>query len=604
MCRRILPLAVLVLVMLSDLTWAERRQEKQIASLLHADRFDMGVQVHVVRRKVGAPELIPGVPLEILRTHRFGHMCRVWAENGKKKAAWCGRSAYLTTWFVSEAGEEIVLHPDTIPKWQFVQGSEGSSKTVYISQWLYLQGVLPYIGMDAEAGFTAPIEKRIEHVRREIAKHWPAGTYRYNAAQKLYAFHAGPRVQLVSAHVRSEAEGSPLQGYSWTVCASDELQDHHDSDADIIARVRDPKGSRKRLCSSTFKDSTEWRNFKARAEVAKTSEGQKMWLLRRLLGLESPFIPPERWDEVRAGYTDREWRRRVLAEDVGPERQVYYSFRRVEDSGKPGNLRPLPLNAVDVTARELARYGKNNTLLIGHDPGQRQHATEILKAYEFPNDKRRLDAQGNRLPPIVRWFVVDEITSDVYNADEPHKIAGPVTVERHVECVLKRVREKWGCLEVNWRGERDPSSPGVVVRIDPHTTSGAEHPDRLVYTQWRAAGFTVFAAAYNAANKPTPIKVDTRIDLLNTLFCNVERERRLHVLSDDRGQPVAPMLVKALETMERDESGRAEWENKDASDLSHWPAAVAFGLMAIEKPRIDDHRNRAAKKENAAEVAE
>lgn len=593
MCRRIPALVVLVLVMLSDLTWAERRQEKQIASLLHADRFDMGVQIHVVRRKEGAPELLPSIPLEILRTHRFGHVCKTYTDDGRKRAAWCGPSAYKTTWFVSEAGEEVVLHPDTLPKWQLVQGSEGSSKTVYIAQWLYLHGVIPYIGTDAEAGFTAPIEKRIAHIRREIAKHWPANTYRYNAAQKLYTFYAGPRVQLVSAHVRSEAEGSPLQGYSWTVCASDELQDHSDSDADIIARVRDPKGSRKRLCSSTFKDSSEWRNFKSRAESAKTEAGQRMWLTRRLLGLESPFIPPERWAEVRAGYTDREWDRRVLALDVGPERQIYYTWKRTTDNGRPGNLRPLPLNAVDVTARELSRYGKNMGLLLGNDPGARQHVTEVLKAYEFPNDKPRLDANGRKMPPIVRWFVVDEITSDVYNADHPTKVAGPVTVEHHVDCVLKRVREKWGCLQTDWRGGRDSNSPGVVVRIDPHTNSGDEHPDRTVYTQWRAPGFTVFAAAYNAqTNKPTPIKIESRIDLLLTLLCNVEKERRLFVLSDDRGQPAAPMLVKAFETMERDDGGKAEWERKDESDLSHWPSACAFGVYAIERPRLDALRNR------------
>jgi hypothetical protein len=46
--------------------------------------------------------------------------------------------------------------------------------------------------------------------------------------------------------------------------------------------------------------------------------------------------------------------------------------------------------------------------------------------------------------------------------------------------------------------------------------------------------------------------------------------------------------------MERNESGKAEWENKDASDLSHWPASVCFAVFAIEKPRVDALRARAA----------
>ncbi len=37
---------------------------------------------------------------------------------------------------------------------------------------------------------------------------------------------------------------------------------------------------------------------------------------------------------------------------------------------------------------------------------------------------------------------------------------------------------------------------------------------------------------------------------------------------------------------------RAEWERKDDTDLSHWPAATAFALHSIERPRIDAYRNR------------
>ena len=580
MCRRISALAVLVLVMLSDLTWAERRQEKQIASLLHADRFDMGVRVHVVRRNPDAPHLIPGVPLEIVRTHDRGHMCRVYLENGKRRASWCGPSNYQTVWYVSEHAEEVIFHPGTLPKWQLVQGSEGSSKTVSIAQWLYLNGVLPYVGMDTEAGFTAPIEKRIEHVRREAARHWPAGTYRYNVAQKLYTFFAGPRVQLVSAHIRSEAEGSPLQGYSFVVVASDELQDHHALDADIISRNRDPRGTGKRLASSTFKDSTDWRNFKASAE------SNPDWFIRRLLGRDSPFISPEHWERMKRGMTDREYRRRVLAEDVGPERQLYYSWKRhLEIGGKvaAGNLRPRPLNATDVTRRELARYASNAGLLIGHDPGKRQHVSIFLKAYEFPGDNRR-DAQNRPLPPLVRWFVVDEVTTP------------ECTVEAHVAQVLERIRAKWKCNLLDaYTGGPSQNAPTALCRIDPHTTSGTEHPGRTVYSQWRRAGIQTMAAAYNDQQKPTPIKVEERIDLLNTLLCNVDDERRLFVLSDDGGtNPAAPELVKAFESMERDEAGNAEWERKDASDRSHWPSAVAFALWLIEKPRIDTWRSRAA----------
>ena len=100
------------------------------------------------------------------------------------------------------------------------------------------------------------------------------------------------------------------------------------------------------------------------------------------------------------GITLREYQRRVLAMDVGPEAQLYHCWARVDADGQPANLRPIPLGAQDVTAEVLAPYGRNFGVLVGHDPGQRQHVSEFLKAYRFRGEKS------------YRWIVVDEVPSE------------------------------------------------------------------------------------------------------------------------------------------------------------------------------------------------
>lgn len=326
-----------------------------------------------------------------------------------------------------------------------------------------------------------------------------------------------------------------------------------------MARGRSaPGGIYKRLCTSTFKDSSEWRTFRDVASKAPD------WRVAKLLGLDSPFVWPKHWERFRAnGITAREYQRRVLAMDVGFEVQLYHTFRRTDDQGAPANVSPIPLRAEDVTAEVLAPYGRNMRVLIGHDPGQRQHVSEFLKAYRYPGDK------------TIRWFVVDEITTP------------DATVEAHVAQVLKRLREQWSCNQLDWKGRVDTESAQALVRIDPHTRSGDAHPGQDVYTRWRAAGLIAKAAAYKPGSvDPAVIKRESRFDLVNVLLCDIQGRRRLIIACDDHGRPAAPKLLGAFESMERDEKGRGEHEDKNESDQSHWPAAVGYALWQIEHPRL------------------
>jgi hypothetical protein len=597
-CRRLACVALVVLIagcaVRSDASWRKRAYVQELDDELIVEEIDMGVVLDVVEVDPTKP-LIPGEapPLRVIRSHERGGLVAISYQDGIANAQWAGMTRNPVQWTCSVDQEPLILHGEDLPLWLLIQGSEGSGKTTIIPQWVAFRA-FEHIGTDREIGITAPTNKRMAHIKRAIAQHWPASWYRYVDDTKLYTFHAGPRVQLVSAHQQSEAEGSPIQGFNWVAAAGDELQDHHDKDADIIARGRSAPGARyKRINTSTFKDSPDWRDFRGKVE------NNDRWRLTKLLGLQSPFIHPDHWESMRKGLTPREFRRRVLALDVGPEKQVYYQWARAEADlldpfGEPvkrdgktvkrmASVRPLPIGAVDVTRREMSKFGTPNTaLLIGHDPGKRQHVSEFLKAYEFP--ERRLDENGRPLPPLVRWFVVDEVTT-------PES-----TIESHIAAVLTRAQARWKVNLLDYSGQRPaPSGASALVRIDPHTESGTEHPDRTVYSQWRNAGFHTMAAAYNPkTQKPTPIKVDARVDLLNTLLCNTDGDVRLLVLCDDQGNPAAKELVKSFESMECDAAGNAEWEKKDGRDRSHWPCAVAFALWAIEKPRVDALRARAA----------
>ena len=553
----------------SALTWRRNAILREIEeSADTAGRYcDMGIRLRVIARdEANGTIKMPGLPpMRLVKEHRLGGMVDLWgADDELGRPTFCGPSRSPVIWYASEAQAPLILHDDEAPPWTLIQGSEGSGKTYSLAMWSALR-VIEWVGRDVEIGLTAPITRRMEHVRKAIRKLWPAHWYALHETKGEYRFRAGPTVVLASAHTSRRDEGSPIQGANWVAHGGDELQDHFDKEADIQARGRDAREHPyKRLNTSTAKDLPEWRNFRTTVE-----NSPKQWKFVRVLGMDNPLISPAHWHNLKHGgqYTEREWNRRVLALDVGPEAQLYYSWARREKDDSPGNLRPIPLGAVDVTAEVLAPYaspGERLTVLVGHDPGKRQHVSEFLKAYRFPGKDTR-----------PRWFVVDEITTP------------DATLETHVRAVIDRSRSAWHAQVLDRRNQLDPTSGRLLVRADPHTRSGDDHPGADAYTIWRAHGVKIRAASYRANSaEPGVIKRDSRFEMMNTLLCDVNGVRRLFVACDDKGTAAAPMLVKALESMERDATGKGEHEKKNADDLSHWPAAVGYALWQIEHPRL------------------
>jgi hypothetical protein len=256
---------------------------------------------------------------------------------------------------------------------------------------------------------------------------------------------------------------------------------------------------------------------------------------------------------MRQSMSPREFARRVLAQDVGPERMTYptwdreHNLLRVPDIGWP-----------DVTSAVLAPWGSNFGALVGHDPGSLFDVSLILKAY------------GSPLRPL--WVVVGEVTTE------------QTTTEQHVAELLKVARGDFGLNVLDRHGK--PATACMLVRADPYGNNDSK-PHRSCYTIFRNAGIVIHPAAYSEeGDKPGRVPKNEGIEVVCSLLCNAADERRLFVARDERGLPVAPRLVKALESSERDLAGKAETQRKDEHDQSHWPAALRYALWAVERPRL------------------
>jgi hypothetical protein len=599
------PVAVIVALLLgvavlSDIAWRERRLAKEIEQLTTAGYVDMGIRLVVVERDDdNGTRLVPGNSQkmrEVARHDRGGIVKLYTGPDGHPTAHIVRKSNNPIVWYASRDQADLILH-DGPRQWALVQGSEGSGKTTVLAMWVAFR-VLEHIGHQRTIGLTAPTMPRLKIVLREVLRWWPPRWFRMSARDMRLIVHAGPDVQLVSAVQRSAEGGSPFQGLNLVAHAGDEWQDHFQLEEDSQARGRSaPDVIRDgalceawypRLFTSTFKDSSAWRTFKAACVANDNAEdpSQRFWHVTKLLGLDSPFVSPKHWEKLRTGgtMTPREYRRRVLAEEVGPEAQLYHCWSRKAADGSLGNLRPLPspsssVQYEDVTAEVLKDYGSNIQVLVGHDPGKRQHVSVYLKAFRFAPDVRK----GDMRP---RWYIIGETTSP------------DSTLEVHIQEVLKRLRAQWSCNEparvVNGKPILDPHARKALVRIDPHDTRGEKHPSRDFYTIWRSFGLLAKAAFY-VEDKPSQIKVETRINLVNTLLCAQTAEgetRRMFVACDENGKPLThnpgepERVVDAFESMERNEAGKAEWENKDRHDKSHWIAAVAYAVFQLERRNV------------------
>ena len=437
--------------------------------------------------------------------------------------------------------------------------AEGAGKTT-------LMGMLAWLAIfratrdcvPGALGATAPTSKRLGTLQKAVAGLGPVdssrdqrpsswGTYFVDAGDLVTV--SGHTIQFRSTKVQSADAGSPIQGWNWGLgCLCDEQQDQLHAYSDIVARLRSGENA-PIVATATAKDSPAWRTWR---------DGlSENWSIERLQYTDTPFVHDSHWKLLKTECSDREWRRRGLAQDVGPERMVYTSWDREQ------NLRPIPrIGARDVTSEVLGPHAGNASVLVGFDPGLSVNTSVLLKAYRTRGSREH------------EWFIVDEVITNG-------------TTQGHIRALLERLRTKWHCNLVDDSGAPIYGSDIAHVRADPYGDT-ADGTHRTVYTQFRDAGLSIRAAAYNSKTaKPAKVPKEAGIEMVCRLLCNVNSVRRLFVAVDENGTPSAKKTLESIELSERGLDGKAETAKKGTSkDLSHYTAAVRYALWIFEKPRI------------------
>jgi hypothetical protein len=550
--------------------WRIRAIEKAHAtgdtSAIHtarSDRFvDMGLVVRVVRMDlVNGTEVIEGCPPMVILSERpFGGMVDTHAkcpDTGRRKPRFCGGSVSPHVIYVSEAAAPYLFHDDTMPSRLLVYGSEGVGKTRLLAQWLILEA-LRGTGSGHVLGCTSPTTDRSEEVKDAIEEMMPAAWFQWNERTRRFRLRNGIRIALKSTHQPSRKEGSRLQSHNFRACASDEIQDSLDHDSDIEMRGRKaPNGRYKRFCTATSKDSSKFRSWREERLAAKDKHGCKLWHRVTLLGPESPFVWPQFWEEKAELLSKREYRRRILAEDVPSENRVYYGFERDR------NIIAEPQIGRDVTEevasifRPLKVRGARFPLIAGHDPGEICNVTHFLRAL-WHRDR-------------ILWLVVGRFITE------------RTTAEQHAAALVEHVRQEYGL-----NGQRDAMDPDagmarVLVLCDPHGRGETKTDFETVHLAFMRYGLDIYSAA--GADEAV-IKRSARIGMVNRLLHPETSEPRLCVVEDEKKRLAAPELVDGFEQLERDEYGKAEAGKKDEHDMTHHPVSVGYALWPFEAESV------------------
>ena len=555
---------LLVLAVLTNTAYRRRSIVRDFANEVEAtDRYvDIGVDLHVVRADPSGTVLIPGArPMDVLRTYNLGGIVDTKLDKPRILDGDAGVSKNPQQWFCSEDQERVILHDDAEPVGKLALGGMGAGKTTAGVIWLYLRW-LENIGTRKEIGITAPTETRLSLVLNELFRMWPRHWWTFNSENKIATLADGFRLRGVSTHRQSQSAGSRIQAFNWVGLLADELQDSIDEFIHMMARLRSKEdGHAKRLATATAKDFPEWRTLKGNI----LDSGH--WTLHTLLGPSSPFVSPDHWQHMKSVMSDREYRRMVLAEDLPGETATYPTWSRNENL-----ITVQDLGWSDVTRHELRHIGPNYTMLVGHDPGTTIDVSLFLRAYVNVRDEKRYHTGA--VQPF--WVVLGELNTE-------HS-----TTEQHIKKLLETVRDRWQLNLVDRQGRVTSEVNQILVHADPAGNSDTR-TDKSVYTQFANAQIRCRPAAWSKANANSHGRVprEPAVEMINTLFCNAANTRRLFVAKGEHGAPLAPKLVSAIESAERDLAGRAEVAaTKGRNDQTHWPAALRYALWPIERPRL------------------
>jgi hypothetical protein len=590
--RRALAALLLLLVgylVISNTTYRKRKQERailddkleQYAADVEDALVDVGVLIHVVEADPNGTQLFPGKPkMRVLREHKLGGIL------DRKAKQLIGPSRNPLVWHCSVLQEGILFN--RAKPAQLVEGSEGAGKTTVLAQWHYVQW-MRHLGEGREGLQTAPTNLRLGLVKREIGKLWRPEWYRYVTRKDFVGYELcdGSAIRMVSTHKPSEAGGSPVQGFNSSWAGRDETQDQTEVHDDIESRGREARdGWYPQLGTATVKDSTEYFNLVEQMEASGEWSIAKLLMCRPLkpgsleFEMVTPFVTRAFVESKMRTMSEREFRRRFFAERQTPELAVYYGWDRTR------NLVDLPHigGGYDATVAVLQPYqsylrpGGRFALAAGHDPGAIFNTSEVAK----------LIVTGR----VARWTVVGELQTMQTNPDE------------HAALFREYVRR---AFDVEW-----PDSDKIAVFCDPHGKGDTDTDYQTHYGAFQANSIDVFSPAPISQR----ISRTARIGVVNRLAAGTAAEPGVArvVVAKARGgephwdtkkkqwttlvagNPVAPALVEAFETMKKrpgddDPEGVTK---KDEKDKTHAPAALGYLLWPFEQQAITEFTVKAA----------
>lgn len=566
-------LATVALVVGALVLTSETYEIRKLEQRLHAatssfDRYvDASVRLHVVVQDDNGSELVEGKPkLRIVRSEFHGGWIDTKTTPPKLMVDERGRPTHKPgpgrDWYLSEDQYQAVRHASTSNLGQLVYGSEGAGKTRALAMWHYFRW-LDNIGGQREGGQTAPTDKRLGMVRKEMFLLFGSSWYRYLASDHIFVMCDGTRIQLVSTYRQSKEQGSPIQGFNWSWCGRDEAQDQVDVHEDIESRGRSaPDGLYWQLATATAKDDSAWR------ELRDVLLASGRWLKRSLSIFRSPFTAKRFLADKAATMDEREFRRRYgdpktgEVSDLLPELAVYFGW----DRGR--NLVPLPQIATDVTSVVLAGYqsyirpGARFSILVGHDPGSIYNTSTIWKLLMLWHAATRQH--------IPTWTAVGELQTK------------QTTAREHARQLRK-------ILQDEFHVEHADSSKAAIF-CDPHGKGDADTDYQTVYMAFQGEGLDVF----NPAPMTKRISRSARVGMMNRLMRGTAEQYlegkvdagipRLAV-AQVAGRPSAPKLVEAFESLQKKpgDDNPEGTQRKDVNDKTHAPASGSYCLWPFEQ---------------------
>ncbi len=492
--------------------------------------------------------------MRVVRNHFLGGIIDT---RHRKLLLPCGTQGYQKAggkphvWYASHEQAELVLHGRDLDQKLLVYGAMGAGKTRVLAMWLIarsLESVAAGWCRDKirDAGATAPTQERRDILVKALAEvcrneSW----YRYRVARCNFALACGITIELRATKEQTAAVGSAIQGQNWLFHGGDEYQDQIHAHHHIAARGRTaPDGVYRQCVTATAKDSLAWREWR---------DGlSDLWGVKRLDGPSNVFVHRSWWTTLRKELSSREFKRVVLAMDVGPERQVHVTWDREH------NLCEVPaVGAKDVTAQVLRRSGADFAMLIGHDPGVLRNVSVLLKAFEIKRGRK------------PAWFIMGEFETK------------QTTTEEHAMELRTHLQTVWG-IQYQGVGEHR-----ALVRTDPWTQRDTG-THKSVYEQFRQAGFDIKSAAYNKKGEGRGmVPLRASVEMVNRLFCSADKTRRLFVAQNEDGKSAAPETMRAIELSEWDPWGMKQMARKGdkTKDPTDHTSAVRYALWAYEQTR-------------------